>query len=78
MNSLFKWTLVSANAEGTIVGLAMTFPTESTTRIARLRYPAQNGSTTDATPRAQNLLTNTPYNIRPGDTLTIDGSYWLA
>lgn len=78
MNSLFKWTLVSANAEGTIVGLAMTFPTESTTRIARLRYPAQNGSTTDATPRAQNLLTNAPYNIRPGDTLTIDGSYWLA
>jgi hypothetical protein len=75
--SLFNWNFTSGNGEGSCVGVAMTFPTESTTKIARLRYPVSNGSATTAIPNSYSLFNNTPFNIRSLDVLTIDGSYWL-
>lgn len=76
--SLFKWNYTSGNGEGSAVGVAMVFPTESTSKIARLRYSMTNGSTSTAAPNAFSVFTNQPFNIRAGDVLTIDGSYWLA
>ncbi|MFJ1648020.1 hypothetical protein [Streptomyces sp. NPDC088258] len=76
--SLFTWNLSSANGEGAAQGIAMTFPTETTTKIARIRYPVQNGSTSSATPNSQNVSTNSPYNTRTGDVFTITGTYWTA
>ncbi|MFJ9037999.1 hypothetical protein ACIRF8_15570 [Streptomyces sp. NPDC102406] len=77
--SLFKWAFTSANGEGGAVGIGFTFPTtDGTNKIARLRYPTSEGNSVNDTPNALNLLTNQPFNIRNGDVLTIDGSYWLA
>lgn len=76
--SLFVWHLSSANGEGSAQGNALTFPTESTSRIARIRYPVQNGSTSTATPNSQNVSTNVPYNTRTGDVFTLTGTYWTA
>jgi hypothetical protein len=76
--SLFKWYFTSGNDEGSAGGEAVTFPTLSTSRIVRLRYPVSNGSASTAIPNSYSLFTNTPFNIRSGDVLTIDGSYWLA
>jgi len=76
--SLFVWNFSSGNDEGSAVGVGMVFPTESTSRISRLRYPVANGNTSTATPNSYSLFTNQPFNIRSGDILTIDGSYWLA
>lgn len=78
MRSLFKWNLSSVNDEGNVIGVGMTFPTESTGKIARLRYSMTNGSTSSAVPNSFSVFTNQPVNIRTGDVLTIDGSYWLA
>jgi hypothetical protein len=75
--SLFKWAFTSGNGEGSAVGIGMTFPTESTSRISRLRYPATDGVSVSSNVNSINMLTNTPFNIRAGDVLTIDGSYWL-
>ncbi|MYS68958.1 hypothetical protein GTY88_00685 [Streptomyces sp. SID5926] len=74
--SLLVWKFTSE--DGSASGGAVVYPTISTTRIARLQYPVSNGNTPTARPDVQNLLTNFPYNIRSGDVLTIDGSYWLA
>jgi hypothetical protein len=76
--SLFTWTFTSGNGEGSAVGGAMTFPTESTTKIARLRYSMTNGNSITSIPNSYSLQNNTPFNIRTDDVLTIDGSYWLA
>ncbi|MGQ4353152.1 hypothetical protein [Streptomyces drozdowiczii] len=76
--SLFTWALSSANGEGSVLGVAMTYPTESTSRIARIRYLMQNGSTSTSTPSGQDLSTNVPFNIRNGDVFTLTGSYWTA
>ncbi|MFD3523882.1 hypothetical protein [Streptomyces sp. NPDC058653] len=75
---LLHWNLQSVNGEGSALGSALLFPNETTTKIARLRYAVQVGATSDAIPKSENVLTNSPYNIRAGDILTIDGSYWLA
>jgi hypothetical protein len=77
--STFQWVFTSANGEGGAVGIGFTFPTtDGTNKIARLRYPTSDGNSINDTPNALNLLTNQPFNIRTGDVLTIDGSYWLA
>ncbi|WP_328545457.1 hypothetical protein [Streptomyces europaeiscabiei] len=77
--SLFKWNYTSDNDEGSAVGIGMTFPTtDGTNKIARLRFPTSTGNSVLDTPNSLNLLTNRPFNIRAGDVLTIDGSYWLA
>ncbi|MEU0589999.1 hypothetical protein [Streptomyces ardesiacus] len=76
--ALFTWLLGSENGEGSAGGVAVLYPTISTGRIARLQYPVSNGSATTSKPDMRNLLTNFPMNIRTGDVLTIDGSYWLA
>lgn len=77
--SLFTWNYTSDNGEGSAVGLGMTFPTtDGTNKIARLRYGATSGDSVTSRVTSINLLTNQPFNIRTGDVLTIDGSYWLA
>lgn len=76
--SLFIWTFTSANGEGSAVGVAMVFPTESQSKIGRLRYPVSDGVSVSSPVTSINMLTNQPFNIRTGDNLTIDGSYWLA
>ncbi|MFD8771459.1 hypothetical protein [Streptomyces sp. NPDC059916] len=76
--SVFTWTFTSANGEGGAAGFGFTFPTtDGSNKIARLRYPTSDGNSVSGTPNALNLLTNQPFNIRAGDVLTIDGSYWL-
>ncbi|MEU8642237.1 hypothetical protein AB0C91_10000 [Streptomyces sp. NPDC048674] len=77
--SLFIWNFTSGNSEGSAVGIGMTFPTtDGQGKIARLRYPTSTGNSVSDIPNSLNLLTNQPFNIRSGDVLTIDGSYWLA
>ncbi|MFJ9101287.1 hypothetical protein ACIRJM_22800 [Streptomyces sp. NPDC102405] len=75
--SLFKWAYTSANGEGSAVGVGMIFPSENQSRISRLRFPTSNGNSTSSTVNSLNMLTNQPFNIRTGDVLTIDGSYWI-
>jgi hypothetical protein len=75
--SLFTWNFTSGNDEGSAIGIGMTFPTESTTKIVRLRYSMTNGTTSTVRPNSFSLFNNEPFNIRSGDVLTIDGSYWL-
>ncbi|MFF7335458.1 hypothetical protein [Streptomyces sp. NPDC008150] len=77
MRSLFTWNFSSSNDEGSCVGVAMTFPTESQTKIARFRYSMTSGTTGAAVPNSFSLLTNQPFNIRTGDYLSVDGSYWI-
>ncbi|MFE9865862.1 hypothetical protein ACFYPZ_24510 [Streptomyces sp. NPDC005506] len=77
----FNAFFTSDNGEGSAVGIAMTFPTESTSKIARIRFPLSSG--TSGTPGAEvinsvNMLTNEPFNVRTGDILTIAGTYELA
>ncbi|CAK7288539.1 hypothetical protein [Streptomyces misionensis] len=76
--SLFIWQFTSSNGEKTAVGVGTTYPTESTGTIARLRYPTSAGTSATAAVDSQFLFTDQPFNIRNGDYLTIDGSYWLA
>ena len=76
--SLFKWAYTSGNGEGSAIGIGMIFPTENQSRISRLRFPTADGNSISSTVNSLNLLTNQPFNIRSGDVLTIDGSYWLA
>jgi hypothetical protein len=76
--SLFSWSFTSSNGEGSAVGVAMCFPTDSVTKIARLRFPTSNGNSISSEINALNVLTNQPFNIRTGDVLTIDGSYWTV
>jgi hypothetical protein len=76
--SLFTWHFSSSNGEGIVLGVAAVFPPEGTGKIARLRYPVADGVALNAPVSAVNLQTNNPFNIRSGDILTIDGSYWLA
>lgn len=75
--SLFTWHFSSDNGEGVAVGIGVLYPTESRGRIARLRYGATDGISVTSPVTAINLLTNQPFNIRTGDILTIDGSYWI-
>ncbi|MGC4925532.1 hypothetical protein [Streptomyces sp. DT117] len=76
--SLFNWHYTSDNGEGTTFGVAVTAPSTSTTKISRLRYGMTNGSSQSSTPNAFSLFANSPFNIRPGDIIDIDGSYWTA
>lgn len=76
--ALFNFNFGSANGEGSAIGLAAVYPTESTTRIWRLRYSMTEGNSQSDVPNAFSVFTNTPWNIRTGDVLTIDGSYWIA
>jgi hypothetical protein len=81
VRQLFTVTFTSSNGEGSAVGTAMTFPTESTSKIARIRFPLSSG--TSGTPgvaaiNSVNMLTNEPFNVRTDDVLTISGTYELA
>ncbi|MCQ1575373.1 hypothetical protein [Streptomyces parvus] len=76
--SILNWVYTSENGEGGGIGQAVIYPTSSTTRIARLRYAMSNSLSSTATPNAFSVYTNKPWNIRTGDILAIDGSYWLA
>jgi hypothetical protein len=76
--SLFIWNFTSSNGEGSAVGVGMVFPTESQSKIARLRYSMTNGSSSSSVPNSFSVFNNQPFNIRTEDVLTIDGSYWLA
>ncbi|RPK56239.1 hypothetical protein EES43_24665 [Streptomyces sp. ADI96-02] len=76
--SILNWTYTSANEEGGGIGSAVIYPTSSTTKIARLRYAMSNSVSSTGVPNAFSVYTNKPWNIRAGDILTIDGSYWLA
>ncbi|MER6601201.1 hypothetical protein [Streptomyces parvus] len=75
--SILNWVYTSENGEGGGIGQAVIYPTSSTTRIARLRYAMSNSLSSTATPNAFSVYTNKPWNIRTGDILAIDGSYWL-
>ncbi|MFD8545664.1 hypothetical protein [Streptomyces sp. NPDC059649] len=75
---IFTWNFTSSNGEGSAVGVGMTFPTESATKIARLRFPLADGISASSTPNSLNMLTNDPFNIRTGDVLTITGTYEIA
>ena len=75
--SLFTWNYTSGNGEGSAVGVGIVFPSESTSKICRLRYSMTNGSTSTAVPNSFSMQNNVPFNIRSLDALTIDGSYWL-
>ncbi|NUP02054.1 MAG: hypothetical protein HOW59_29445 [Nonomuraea sp.] len=75
--SLFIWNYSSSNGEGSAVGVGMVFPTETQSKIGRLRYGVSNGNISTSTPNSFSLFTNVPFNIRSGDWLTIDGSYWI-
>ncbi|TXS40097.1 hypothetical protein [Streptomyces sp. OR43] len=77
--SMFTWHFNSSNGNGGMQGLAITYPSTSTLRIARMRYSVT--TTTgggDPFPDIRDVLTNLPINMRAGDILTLDGSYWLA
>jgi hypothetical protein len=76
--SLFTWYFTSGNSEGSGGGVGVVFPTVSTSKIARLRYPVANGNASTSQPNSYSLFTNFPFNIRSEDVLTIDGRYWLA
>ncbi|MEV4041416.1 hypothetical protein [Streptomyces sp. NPDC049744] len=76
--ALFTWLLGSDHDQGSAGGVAVLYPTVSTGRIARLQYPVSSGSASTSKPDMRNLLVNFPIDIRTGDVLTIDGSYWLA
>ncbi|MFE0692924.1 hypothetical protein [Streptomyces sp. NPDC058869] len=76
--SILNWAYTSNNDEGSGIGVAVIYPTSSTTKIARLRYSMSDSLSSTATPNAFSVYTNKPWNIRTGDILTIDGSYWLA
>lgn len=76
--SLFLWNYSSATGDDRAQGVAMCFPPESTTKIGRLRYGATSGDSINSRVTAYNLLTNQPFDIKTGDILTIDGSYWTA
>lgn len=76
--SLFTWNYTSGNDEGSAIGVAFTLPSESTTKIARFRYPVSDGNSSSSTPNTFSLFTNDPFNIRSGDFLTLTGTYELA
>lgn len=68
---LFDVHLDSGNSEGFRNGIAMTFPTVSTSKISRIRLNNTSGTT-------DNWLTNDPINFRAGDLITISGVYEIA
>lgn len=76
--SLFTLNFTSEHGQGAAVGVAYTTPSISTGRISRLRYPMSNSTASTVAPWSFNLFTNSPFNIRDGDVLTIDGSYWTS
>ncbi|MFS4103752.1 hypothetical protein [Streptomyces sp. PD-S100-1] len=76
--SLLSWKFTSGNGDPSMLGVAVIYPTLSAARIARLQYPVSDGTSTTSKPGTQDLYAKNPVNIRPGDVLTIDGSYWLA
>ncbi|MCX5144627.1 hypothetical protein [Streptomyces sp. NBC_00338] len=76
--SIFTWNFNSSNGDTSMQGIATTHPTDSTLKIARLRYPTSAGNGPTALPDTKDVMTNFPINIRTDDVLTIDGTYWLA
>ncbi|WP_405459694.1 hypothetical protein OG786_20915 [Streptomyces sp. NBC_00101] len=77
----FNVVFTSVNNEGSGAGIAMIFPAESTTKIARIRYPLSAnsiGSPAIGDVNSANMFTNSPYNVRTGDSLTICGTYEIT
>ncbi|MEU0098268.1 hypothetical protein [Streptomyces sp. NPDC006267] len=72
------WILVSDNGEGSGSGLASIIPSISTTKVARLQYSMSDSTSNTVAPTVKLVRTNVPWNVRAGDVITIDGSYWLA
>ncbi|MET8511964.1 hypothetical protein [Streptomyces sp. NPDC005077] len=75
---LFVWNYTSANGEGSAIGVAVVFPSESASKIARLRFGTSEGNVGTSAPNSFSLFTNEPFNIRSGDYLTITGTYEIA
>ncbi|MFJ9353768.1 hypothetical protein [Streptomyces mirabilis] len=76
---LFHVSMTSANGEKSGIGEAMVFPSESTSKIARIRFPLSDGGTFDVShPEVTNWKTNYPINFRTGDCMTISGIYEIA
>ncbi|MGW4822512.1 hypothetical protein ACWEP4_26850 [Streptomyces sp. NPDC004227] len=76
--SLFNWNFTSSNGEGSAVGVAFVAASDGLNKVGRLRYGVSNGGSSSAIPNSFSLFTNHPFDIRSGDVLTIDGSYWTA
>ncbi|MEV5472956.1 hypothetical protein AB0L66_11440 [Streptomyces sp. NPDC052207] len=74
----FIWNYTSGNGEGSALGVGMVFPTENPSKISRLRYLMSNAVNSTTAPNSFSLTTNTPFNIRSGDYLTITGTYEIA
>lgn len=74
----FTWHFTSGNAEGIGIGTGVIYPSTSTTKIARLLYSMTGSTSITTPPTVYPIKTNEPWNIRTGDILTIDGSYWIA
>lgn len=72
------WAFVSGNYEGSGIGIAIITPITSQTKVARLQYSMTNSTSGTVIPTTTFLRTNAPWNIRAGDVITIDGSYWTA
>ncbi|CAM5331152.1 hypothetical protein [Streptomyces aurantiogriseus] len=67
----FTAHLTSAHGGGSWNGTALTIPTETTTKIARIRFNTSSGW-------SQDFTTNVPFNMRINDVLTISGVYEIA
>jgi hypothetical protein len=79
--SLLKWYYserIPVAGMGSVQGMALIDPAESTTKIFALRYPTADGNGVSAPVNTQVLKNGAPYDMGNGDELTIDGSYWIA
>jgi hypothetical protein len=71
LRQLFTVHMDCTHGEGNCNGVAMTYPTISTTRISRIMLNNSNGTVTPFEP-------NNPVDFRTDDILTIDGTYEIA
>ncbi|MER6236547.1 hypothetical protein AB0I87_13595 [Streptomyces sp. NPDC049952] len=80
MRELFSFSFTQAGDNGgqSALGTALIYPTESVTKIARIRIPLSSGTSSTAAVNTMNVLTNDPFNIHTGDCITITGSFELA
>lgn len=79
--SILTWyynELVPVAGLGSVQGVAIIDPTEATTRITSMRYPTADGNAVSSPVNTQVLKNGAPFDMGGGDTLTIDGSIWLA
>jgi hypothetical protein len=76
---MFHVAMTSANGEASAIGEAVVFPTESPSKISRIRFPLADGGQFGVShPEVTNWQTNYPINFRNGDCMTISGVYEIA